>query len=100
MVGVFFTDQPVTDYETAQRSDLDRFAAYYRGMIEQGVFLPPSQFEGLFLSTAHTEEDIEQTISRSEEHTSELQSRSHLVCRLPRENKKVGEGDRPSCRIN
>lgn len=63
MVGVFFTDQPVTDYETAQRSDVDRFAAYYRGMIEEGIFLPPSQFEGLFLSTAHTDEDIEQTIS-------------------------------------
>ena len=63
MVGVFFTDQPVTDFETAQRSDVDRFAAYYRGMIEQGIFLPPSQFEGLFLSTAHTDEDIEQTIA-------------------------------------
>src|SRR5690625_8043137 len=63
MVGVFVTDQPVTDFETAQRSDVERFAAYYRGMIEQGIFLPPSQFEGLFLSTAHTDEDIEQTIA-------------------------------------
>ena len=62
MVGVFFTDQNVINFETAQSSDLDRFAKYYRGMIEEGVFLPPSQFEGLFLSTAHTDEHIEKTI--------------------------------------
>ena len=62
MVGVFFTDQNVINFETAQTSDLDRFAKYYRGMIEEGVFLPPSQFEGLFLSTAHTDEHIEKTI--------------------------------------
>ncbi len=62
MVGFFFTDQEVINYETAQTSDLDRFAKYYRGMINEGVFLPPSQFEGLFLSTAHTDEHIDQTI--------------------------------------
>jgi len=62
MVGFFFTDQQVINYETAQTSDLDRFAKYYRGMIEEGVFLPPSQFEGLFMSTAHTDEHIEKTI--------------------------------------
>lgn len=62
MIGVFFTDQPVVDYKTAQTSDLERFSAYFRGMIEEGIFLPPSQFEGLFLSTAHTDEDIDHTI--------------------------------------
>src|SRR5699024_8576926 len=62
MVGFFFTDKPVVDYETARTSDLDLFAAYYRGMINEGIFLPPSQFEGVFLSTAHTDEDIELTI--------------------------------------
>src|SRR5699024_8317913 len=62
MLGVFFTDQEVVNYDSAQTSDLDRFAAYYRGMIEEGIFLPPSQFEGLFLSTAHTDEHIEHTI--------------------------------------
>lgn len=62
MVGVFFTDQEVVDFETAQSSNLDYFAQYYRTMIEEGVFLPPSQFEGLFLSTAHTDADIEKTI--------------------------------------
>ncbi|MFD1414021.1 glutamate-1-semialdehyde 2,1-aminomutase [Oceanobacillus jeddahense] len=62
MVGVFFTDQEVVNFETAQSSNLDYFAQYYRSMIEEGIFLPPSQFEGLFLSAAHTDEDIEKTI--------------------------------------
>lgn len=62
MFGIFFTNQPVINYETAQQSDLDRFAKYYRGMIEEGVFLAPSQFEGLFISTAHTDEHIEHTV--------------------------------------
>lgn len=63
MVGVFFTNEPVVNFECAQKSNLDYFAQYYRAMIEEGVFLPPSQFEGLFLSTAHTDEDIENTIN-------------------------------------
>lgn len=62
MVGFFFTDKPVTNFETAQASSLENFGIYYRSMIESGVFLPPSQFEGLFLSTAHTDEDIDFTI--------------------------------------
>lgn len=66
MVGVFFTDIPVTNFEEAQTSDLDLFKKYYQGMIEAGVFLPPSQFEGLFMSTAHSDDDIEQTIQAVE----------------------------------
>ncbi|WP_042146186.1 glutamate-1-semialdehyde 2,1-aminomutase [Paucisalibacillus sp. EB02] len=62
MVGIFFAEEPVTSFETASRSNLEYFNQYYRTMIEEGVFLPPSQFEGLFLSTKHTEEDIEKTI--------------------------------------
>lgn len=62
MFGVFFTNESVINFEKAQTADLDRFAQYYRGMIEEGVFLPPSQFEGLFLSTAHTDEQIEHTV--------------------------------------
>ncbi|MGY0693169.1 glutamate-1-semialdehyde 2,1-aminomutase [Virgibacillus sp. FSP13] len=62
MVGVFFTNEPVINYDTARLSNLDYFAQYYRAMIEEGIFLPPSQFEGLFLSTAHTDEDIDKTI--------------------------------------
>ena len=66
MVGFFFTNEKVVDYETAKTSNLEYFSAYYREMIEQGVFLPPSQFEGLFLSTAHSDEDIKQTIQAAE----------------------------------
>jgi glutamate-1-semialdehyde 2,1-aminomutase len=62
MVGVFFTDQEVIDYETAKTSNVDRFRKYFRLMLEQGILLPPSQFEGMFLSTEHSDEDIERTI--------------------------------------
>lgn len=62
MLGVFFTDEKVLNFESAKTSNLDFFAKYYQSMIEEGVFLPPSQFEGLFLSTEHTDEDIEKTI--------------------------------------
>lgn len=63
MVGFFFTEEKVVDFTTAETSDLEMFKAYYQGMIAEGIFLPPSQFEGLFISTAHSDEDIEKTIS-------------------------------------
>src|SRR5699024_4426519 len=63
MVGFFFTNEKVTNFETASTSNLEMFKNYYQGMIKEGIFLPPSQFEGLFLSTAHSDEDIEQTIA-------------------------------------
>lgn len=66
MIGFFFTNEEVINYEKAKTSNLDYFATYYREMANQGVFLPPSQFEGLFLSTAHTDEDIEKTIAAAE----------------------------------
>ncbi|MEC1499812.1 glutamate-1-semialdehyde 2,1-aminomutase [Bacillus sonorensis] len=66
MIGFFFTNEPVINYDTAKRSDLSLFADYYKGMADEGVFLPPSQFEGLFLSTAHTDEDVEYTITAAE----------------------------------
>ena len=62
MVGFFFTDKQVVDYDTASTSDLELFKKYYQGMIKEGIFLPPSQFEGLFLSTAHSNEDINRTL--------------------------------------
>ncbi|ENH97936.1 glutamate-1-semialdehyde aminotransferase [Gracilibacillus halophilus YIM-C55.5] len=62
MLGIFFADEPVVNYETANNSDLEAFATYYRTMVAEGIFLPPSQFEGIFLSTAHTDEDIDKTI--------------------------------------
>lgn len=72
MMSVFFTDQEVYNYETAQTSDLERFKKYYVGMLERGVYLPPSQFEGLFMSTAHTDEQIDKTIEAVHEVFSEL----------------------------
>ncbi|OIJ18353.1 glutamate-1-semialdehyde-2,1-aminomutase [Anaerobacillus alkalidiazotrophicus] len=63
MVGFFFTGEEVINYDKAKTSDLERFATYFRYMIEEGISLPPSQFEGMFLSTKHTDEDIEKTIA-------------------------------------
>lgn len=62
MIGYFLNAGPVTNFEQANKSDLELFSQMYREMAKEGVFLPPSQFEGTFLSTAHTEVDIEQTI--------------------------------------
>jgi glutamate-1-semialdehyde 2,1-aminomutase len=62
MIGFFFTNQDVINYETAKLSNLDHFNSCFRTMLHEGVSLPPSQFEGLFLSTAHTEDDINNTV--------------------------------------
>ncbi|MFY4774703.1 glutamate-1-semialdehyde 2,1-aminomutase [Metabacillus sp. RGM 3146] len=66
MIGFFFTDEEVINYEKARTSNLEFFAEYYKEMAHNGVFLPPSQFEGLFLSTAHSDEDIQKTIEAAE----------------------------------
>jgi glutamate-1-semialdehyde 2,1-aminomutase len=63
----FFTDQPVTDYESAKRSDTARFAHFFRAMLERGIYLAPSQFEAAFVSAAHSEEDIRETIAAARE---------------------------------
>ncbi|WP_281889084.1 glutamate-1-semialdehyde 2,1-aminomutase [Paenibacillus sp. YYML68] len=62
MVCPFFTAEPVTDYESAKRSDLQRFNRYFAAMLDEGVSLPPSQFEGMFVSTAHGDDVVEATI--------------------------------------
>ena len=58
----FFTDGPVTDWTSAAKCDTKAFARFFRAMLDNGVYLPPSQFEVAFLSAAHTEKDIQQTI--------------------------------------
>jgi len=58
MLTVFFTPGPVRDYETAKTSDTKRFAAFFHAMLNEGVHLPPSQFEALFFSLAHGEEEM------------------------------------------
>jgi glutamate-1-semialdehyde 2,1-aminomutase len=58
----FFTSQPVRDHESATSADREAYAAFFRGMLERGVYPPPSQFEAWFISGAHTERDIDKTI--------------------------------------
>jgi glutamate-1-semialdehyde 2,1-aminomutase len=62
MFTLFFTAHTVFDLDTAKRSDTQRFAAYFRNMLNSGIYLPPSQFEAAFLSLAHSASDIEKTI--------------------------------------
>ncbi|MCZ8533059.1 glutamate-1-semialdehyde 2,1-aminomutase [Psychrobacillus psychrodurans] len=62
MIGFFLTNEDVINFDTAKTSNLELFAKYFRLMAEEGIYLPPSQFEGLFLSSAHTVEHIEKTI--------------------------------------
>jgi glutamate-1-semialdehyde 2,1-aminomutase len=62
MFTLFFTDRDVFDFETAKTCDTQRFNRFFHSMLEQGIYLPPSQFEAAFLSAAHTEADIDRTI--------------------------------------
>ncbi len=62
MFQIFFTDQPVIDYVTAKSSDKAKFMRYQRELMKRGVFVPPSQFETCFISTAHTNEDVTETL--------------------------------------
>ena len=78
MFGFFFTHEKVTNFAKAKSANLEMFRSYYQKMAARGVFLPPSQFEGLFLSTAHTDEDIEKTIAAVEATFKELQEEFSL----------------------
>ena len=62
MFQIFFASNPITDYVTAKSSDTKKFSIYFRELLKQGVFIPPSQFETCFLSTAHSKDDLESTI--------------------------------------
>jgi glutamate-1-semialdehyde 2,1-aminomutase len=66
MFTLFFAGTAVTDYTTAAASDTRRYAAYFRQMLANGIYLPPSQFEANFLSTAHTPQHISQTLRAAE----------------------------------
>ena len=62
MFTLFFTEGPVRDYPSAKKSDTMRFARFFIEMMEQGIYLPPSQFEACFVSLAHTQRDLDKTI--------------------------------------
>lgn len=72
MITGFFTDQRVRNYEDAKRSDTALFGRFFRAMLDRGVYLAPSQFEAAFISTAHTEQDIQQTIDAARECLTEI----------------------------
>ncbi|HEY4088140.1 MAG TPA: aminotransferase class III-fold pyridoxal phosphate-dependent enzyme, partial [Bryobacteraceae bacterium] len=67
MMTWFFTPAPVTDYDTAKHSETGRFKRFFHAMIERGVYLPPSQFEALFVSAVHSDEDIARTVKAARE---------------------------------
>ena len=75
MFTLFFTDRPVTDFASAKTSDTTKFGAYFNQMLEQGIYLPPSQFEACFISVAHDMQDLNQTIKAAR--------RSLEACRIP-----------------
>jgi glutamate-1-semialdehyde 2,1-aminomutase len=61
MFTIFFTDQPVTGWESAKKSDTAKFAGFHRSLLECGIYLPPSQFEAAFVSAAHSDDDVRAT---------------------------------------
>ena len=63
MFTLFFNPEPVTSYDVSARNNTERFAAYHRGMLDHGIYLPCSQFEANFVSTAHSDEDINETLA-------------------------------------
>ena len=67
MFTLFFNPEPVTSYDVSARNDTERFAAYHRGMLDHGIYLPCSQFEANFVSTAHSAADIDRTIAAANE---------------------------------
>jgi glutamate-1-semialdehyde 2,1-aminomutase len=66
MLTPFFTSERVIGFKSALTSDTAAFAVFFRTMLEEGVYLPPSQFEAWFVSTAHSRRDIDQTVAVAE----------------------------------
>jgi glutamate-1-semialdehyde 2,1-aminomutase len=63
MITFFFTNEPVTNYESAKTSDTKKFGRFFHALLERGIYWPPAQFEAAFVSAAHTTEDIERTVA-------------------------------------
>lgn len=72
MYSLFFTDQKVTGFESVKSCDTELFGKYFRAMLEKGVYLPPSQYESLFLSSALSDKDIDHIIQSTEESLNEI----------------------------
>ena len=67
MFTFFFTDQPVTDWESAKLADTGRFRQFFHWMLDRGIYLAPSQFEAGFVSAAHSQQDIGRTVEIAQE---------------------------------
>ena len=63
MFTIFFQKGPVTDYDSATKSDTKTYSKFFGGMLKAGIYLPPSQFEACFVSTTHSEKDFDKTIA-------------------------------------
>lgn len=67
MMSIFFTENEVFDFASAKTSNTERFKSFFHGMLEQGIYLPPSQFESWFISIKHDEKDLEKTIKAADQ---------------------------------
>jgi glutamate-1-semialdehyde 2,1-aminomutase len=72
MITFFFSEEPVTNWDVASRCRTDLFARYFWGLLNRGSYLPCSQYEAMFISAAHTEDDIDQTVAAAEVVLAEL----------------------------
>ncbi|MCH8558502.1 MAG: aspartate aminotransferase family protein, partial [Balneolia bacterium] len=72
MLGIFFCENKVTNFETCARTDVDLFGVFFHGMLKRGVYLPPSAYESLFLSNALTQEHLDKTVEAAEETAEEM----------------------------
>jgi glutamate-1-semialdehyde 2,1-aminomutase len=72
LLTLFFASEPPRDYEEAKACDLAAYAAFCRGMLDRGIYLPPSQFEAWFPSLAHSDAHVERTVSAAREALAEL----------------------------
>ncbi|MDO9263511.1 MAG: glutamate-1-semialdehyde 2,1-aminomutase [Desulfosalsimonadaceae bacterium] len=79
MLGMFLTDRPVVSFDDAKTADLGKFAEYYRKMLARGIYLAPSQFEALFVSAAHSDQDIDDTVAAAEEVFTSLVNERELI---------------------
>ena len=74
LITLFFNDDAVLDYEDAKRSDTARFSAFFNEMLNRGIFLAPSQFEAMFVSAVHTDEDIDRTVEAARDSLEAMQA--------------------------
>ena len=63
----FFTSGPVTDWDSASKSDTEAFGRFFRAMLDQGIYLPPSQYEAAFLGAVHTDDDVKKTVAAAKQ---------------------------------